>query len=179
MFASALLAVVASQAASPVLRNAARALTVVPQTLAATLIGAWTVIGTPRLLSAEIWLSFRKFFRMSTFCTLTATRPLPLPVLVWATAAPESVATAAAANRILRIHILQLSHEKTGRADTPPPFFPPRIGQVERLNAAKSLFLHGLRRGEPRAGQLASAGRQSPNVPNVRSDEAFCRERKV
>src|SRR3954454_5421190 len=105
MFASALLAVVASQAASPVLRNAARALTVVPQTLAATLIGAWTVIGTPRLLSAEIWLSFRKFLRMSTFWTLTATSPLPLPVLVWARAGVAIAASAAAASIILRIRV--------------------------------------------------------------------------
>src|SRR3982751_6972655 len=109
MLASALLAVVASQVAAPVLRSAASALAVVPQTLAATLIGAWTVIGTPRLLSAEICVSLRKFLRMSTFFTLTATRPLPLPVLTWA-AAGKAAASAAAPKMNLRIPFLLSFH---------------------------------------------------------------------
>src|ERR1051325_8633470 len=123
MFASALLAVLASHVAAPVLRSAPSAFTVVPQTFAATLIGAWTVIGTPRLLSAEIWLSLRKFLRMSTFWMLTATSPFPLPVLVWAKAGVATAAIAAAASIILRITILHVQCiKKIGRARARPTF---------------------------------------------------------
>src|SRR5690349_12039135 len=124
MLASALLAVLASHDAAPVLRRAARALTVVPQTLAATLIGACTVIGTPTLLSAAICVSLRKFFRMSTFWTLTATSPLPLPVLTWANAGLAVAATAAAAITNLRITSLQLTAWQTQKdaLHARPPF---------------------------------------------------------
>src|SRR4029078_10357681 len=83
----------------------ASAATFTPHTFAATLIGACTVIGTFRLLSAAICVSLRKLLRISTFCTGMFTVMSPPALLTCDMAGEAARVAAAAANIMLRIRI--------------------------------------------------------------------------